>query len=991
MNSILSEKDLQKMISQHLIKHNGYVERTTKHFNVAYAMDIDLLFEFLYSTQPKQMRDLEKIYKENTRETILNFINNKIVNSSLIEVLKNDYIEISGINLKLMYIKPSSTLNKEAVEKYNKNIFSVIEEVYADTDNKERIDLVIFLNGFAIITIELKCNTSGQNFEDAIEQYKTTRNPKNRLLMPKCGALVHFAMDLEEVHMTTKLEKEKTVFIPFNKGCGEGIECGAGNPICEDKFSTAYMWEEILCKDALMDIICNFITMDRKTTIDELTGKQKREESVIFPRYHQYDAIKKIVLDILSSEKLLNYLIQHSCGSGKTKTITWLAYCLVSLHNELNKIIYDTVIIISDRLVIDRQLQKSIQSISHKSGLVKVLDETCNANDLKKALESNTKIIVTTIQKFRYVLDTIKQLNDRKFACIIDEAHSSTAGKNMSAVNQALGMEENDATDIQEKITNEIVSKGKPDNVSFFAFTGTPKPTTLRMFGRLNKKGEYEAFHLYSMKQAIEEGFVLDPLLNYTTYETMYSIQKTIADNPWLSTKNAKKQIAQVVALHETNINQRVAIIMNHFLEKVLPQLNGQGKAMIVNTSRQEAYLYQKAIKHYIKRKGIKDVNVVVAFSGKITDKETGIEHSESIINGFSERKTAEKFDTNEYNVMVVANKYQTGFDQPKLCAMYILKKLDGINAVQTLLRLNRPCFPFDKQVFVLDFVNEIADIENAFKPFYCGTVLCNDFTPEQIYELATNVESYNLFDCEVVDDFCKTFYDTTISASTKKVRLVKQLSTVKKKWKNLLSTEDKQEYVASIKRFIRFYDFMLQVSSFYDEELYKKSLFMKSLLPLLKLSGTGSSINIIDKIKVENFIQKKKEERKNKQIKSSPRTYLPTTDMFHLSCDAKKRLSDIIAEINAKTGKSFNDDVATKAALQIKDLMLKNKDLRTSAKNNTMDDFSFTYFDNIDDALLDGRTQNQDFFDLLLKNQELRNEVLGIFLEEIYNSLRES
>lgn len=990
MNKILSEKEFQRFIVEYIEKNNGFIKRNNDNFDRYFAMDKELLFKFLNDTQTESIENLRKIYKDDMEDTIVNYINNKIMETSLIEVLKSENLEISNIPIKLMYSKPATTFNTELVKLYEKNIFSVAEEVWAnDTD---RIDLVIFLNGLAIMSFELKCNVAGQSYENAIEQYRTQRDPKTRLFLFKAGCFVNFAMDLEETYMTTKLNNEKTFFLPFNKGKGEGINSGKGNPLNEDGFGVSYMWEDILKKDTILDLISKFVFVERLEKEDPVTGKKKKNENIIFPRYHQLDCIRQIIDDVKENHTNNNYLIQHSAGSGKTYTIAWLAHRLASQHDNKNKIIYDNIIIVTDKIVVDRQLQKAVSSIEHKSGLIKVMNDKCSSADLKTALEGNTKIIATTIQKFLYIADIARGLKDKKFAVIIDEAHSSTAGKDMAAVTKTLSSDEDSVIDLEDIITNEIDSNGKQSNVSMFAFTATPKPTTLQLFGKVNRKGQYQAFHLYSMKQAIEEGFILDVLQHFIPYQTYYTINKEIEEDPKYKTKVAKRKIARFAMLHETNINQRIEIIVEHFRNNVMHELDGQAKAMVITGSRPEAVKYYNALLEYVNRKGYKDIKPLVAFSGKVTDKQLGIdgdkEYSETSINGFSEDKTPTKFDTEDYQVLLVANKYQTGFDQPKLCALYILKKLSGVNAVQTLSRLNRICPPYDKPTFILDFINTINDIEKAFEPYYTTTLLCNSTTPEYVYELENKVDSYYLFSENDIDETNRLFYDDKMNANKRENNIVYYLSRTKKRFEEL-NDKDKEEAYLALKKFVRYYEFLIKVTSFSDVELHKKYNYIVWLLPYLKIGKSGQGFDLKGKIQASNFFQKKGKEEIKVKIYPDPTVKLPIVDTFNLTEDEEKRLSDIISEVNSKTGKSFDNDVAVKAALQIKDLMMKNEDLKASARNNTVKDFEFAYFDNIDDALIDGRSQNQEFFDLLLKNEKIRNDILGIFLNEIYKSLR--
>ena len=987
MNNILSEKEYQHFIMERLEKDNGYVIRKATSYDRLFAMDREMLFQFLNDTQPEAMDALRKIYKADLEDTIVSFINAEATKArgSLLALLKHG-LEISNMKLELMYTKPATDFNRELLAKYDKNIFSVMEEVWAS--DEERIDLVIFLNGIAIMSLELKCNAAGQSYQDAIYQYRVDRNPKTRLFWFKAGCLVNFAMDLEEVYMTTKLAGNATFFLPFNMGNGEGVNAGAGNPTFEDKYSVSYMWEDILTKDTVLDLISKFIFIESKETEDELTGKKKTSENVIFPRYHQLDVIRKVLADVRENRTSQNYLIQHSAGSGKTNSIAWLAHRLTSLHDADNKIIFDNVIIVTDRVVVDRQLQKAIMGMEHKAGLIRVMDDKCNSADLAMALNGNTKIIATTIQKFPYIVDNVKGLKNKTFAVIIDEAHSSTAGKDMAAVTQSLGAGEQEFSDAEDMITDEIRRNGKQANVSIFAFTATPKPTTIMLFGRLNRQGQREAFHVYSMKQAIEEGFILDVLQNYTTYNTFYQINKEIEEDPRCKTTEAKRQIARFVELHETNIAQRVEVIVEHFRTTVMTELGGMAKAMVITASRQGAVKYRQALEEYTKKKGYDDIHALVALSGKVTLPDNPMEYTEAGMNGFPEDRLPKEFD-GDYQVLLVANKYQTGFDQPKLCAMYVLKKLKGVSAVQTLSRLNRICPPFEKKTFVLDFVNTYEEITSAFAPFFTTTLLSNSVTPTAIYDLEAQIDAYAVLDPDDIEKANELLYKPNITSKDKQ-----KLTFYFKHSKNLIEQYDllkQHEIVGNMRHFIRFYEFLLQVSCFEDVDLHKKYNFITYLLSYINIKHPGGGFNLDGKIKATNFVQKKAEEHTQSTLVAKPVVKLPTAESFGLTEAKEERLSQIIAEINSRTGKAYDNDVAVKAMLQIRDILMKSDRLKTSAKNNTVQDFEFSYFDDIDDALIEGLEQNQDFFSLLLGNDEIKRQVLGIFTEEIYKSLREA
>lgn len=989
MNNILTEKQYQRYIIERLVSDNGYIERHFSCFDARFAMDRELLFKFLEETQSETLAALRKIFKDKTEDTIVAHLNTEMtkVHGSLLSVLKHG-VEISNYKLDLVYFKPATLLNKAANDNYGENIFSVMEEVWAS--EKERVDLVVFLNGFAIASFELKCNFAGQSYEDGIYQYRKQRNPKTRLFLFKAGCLVNFAMDLNEVYMTTKLDGDATYFLPFNKGNGEGVNAGKGNPVYEDRYSVDYMWQDILRKDTVLELIGRFLLIETKERVDEVTGKKSIKESLIFPRYHQLDVIIKLLYAVYENKTSQNYLIQHSAGSGKTNSIAWLAHRLASLHDSDDKIIFDNIIIVTDRVVVDRQLQAAITGMEHKTGVIRVMDDKCSASDLAIALKGNTKIIATTIQKFPYIIDAVNGLIDKHFAVIIDEAHSSTAGKDMLAVMKVLsadGFKVDDEVfpDVDDIIIDELSKNGKRENVAMFAFTATPKATTLELFGKLNDKGQKEAFHIYSMKQAIEEGFILDVLQNFTEYQTYYRINKEIEEDPKYKTAEAKKQIVRFAQLHETNIAQRVEVIVEHFRTTVMPELAGMAKAMVVTPSREAAVRYRKAFEDYVNKKGYKNIRALVAFSGKVTV--DAVEYSEVSLNSIAEATLPKAFDGDDYNVLLVANKYQTGFDQPKLCAMYVMKRLRGVNCVQTFSRLNRVCPPFDKKTFILDFVNSYDDVVKAFEPYYTTTLLSSSVTPAAVYELEARLDGFTVLDPMDVENAAVIFYKDYIDAKDRK-QLQFYFKRAEKMIKNY-EFEKQLEIVSVMRHFIRFYQFLLLVSCFEDVELHKKYMFLTYLMNFINISKPGGGFDLTGKIKATNFVQKKGEEHKSTKLTSSPVIKLPTPDIV-LSEDKVEKLSIIIEDINSKTGKTYDNDVAIKAMLQIKDILMKSEKLRQSAKVNTEQDFEFSYFQDIDDALLEGLEQNKDFFTLLLNDEEIKKQVLGIFTSEIYKSLKE-
>lgn len=984
--SIDEKREYQKFIIEYLIKNNGYIQRTNKDFNRDYAMDCDCLFNFLYNTQSDKMEELEKIYKADLKKTLIKLINSEITDkdSSLINVLKHG-VMIDDIHLDLMYTKPVNSFNEDLIKKYQSNIFSVTEEVYASEN--ERIDLVIFLNGFAIISFELKSNTQGQTYEDAISQYRTDRNPKDRLFLFKAGCFVNFAMDLFEVYMSTKLTGENTLFLPFNMGKGSGVNSGSGNPTFEDKYSVSYMWEDILKKDSILELISKFIFVEVEEKNNEFTGEKEKKENLIFPRYHQRDAVHKLLDDVLINKTNNNYLIQHSAGSGKTKTIAWLAYRLSTFHDENDEVIFDSVIVLTDRVVVDRQLQAAISNIEHNEGYIKVMDDGCNSQDLAIALNSNTKIIVTTIQKFPYIINQFNNIDNKKFAVIIDEAHSSTAGKEMMAVTKTLGLNIPEDSTPEDIISEEIKLYGKQSNVSMFAFTATPKHTTLNMFGTINKKGHKEAFHMYSMKQAIDEGFILDVLSNYITYETYYQLVKNIEEDPNLNTSNTKREIAKIIELDGTNIEQRTEIIVDHFKNNVMNELGGKAKAMVITSSREAAVKYYYAFKKYIEKNEYDNIQPLVAFSGDVTLGETI--YTEASINGFSEKELPDKFNKDTYQILIVADKYQTGFDQKKLCAMYVIKKLNGVNAVQTLSRLNRICPPYEKKTIILDFRNDYFDIEKAFSHYYDRTLLSENINPNAIYDIEAEIDGFFIidsYDINVVNDL---IYKSKLNPIQKsKITSIFQMC---KKKLELYSIDEQNEFILKMRSFVRFYEFLLQASNFEDVELHKKYTFIISFLSFVDIKHPGKGFDLDGKISAMNFVQKKTGEFNDGKHKSDPVIKPPKTGKVVINEEKEQKLSEILADINSRMGMKFDTDVIKNEVLHILELLLEYPILKVAAKSNTEKDFEFKFWEVVDDLLIIEMDTDNDFFSSLLDNVNMKKQVFGGFVKDIYYKLKNS
>lgn len=978
---ITERYDFQQWILKDLIQHNGYIQRAQSAYNQRLAMDIDILWEFLMSTQEETV---EKLLKRFDRETILNLINQEIIKGGLLFALK-DGVYIENKKLRLMYRRPATDFNEKASHQYNLNRLTVMEEVvYKD---QERIDLVIFLNGLALFAIELKLNSSGQSVQDAIKQLKG-RDVKNRLFRFNAGVLVSFAVDWMEVYMTTQLKGSDTYFLPFNKGKGEGIDQGAGNPQNNQGPETEYLWRDLLKKESILQLIERFIflTPDKK--------------DIIFPRYQQRRAVNRILEDMRVNHTDRNYLIQHSAGSGKTNTIAWLAHSLVSLHDEENQNIVDTVLVVTDRIVVDRQLQDAIRSIEHQPGVIKVMDDKATSSDLADALAGNTKIVATTIHKFAQINKSnwmsAGVTVEKKFAILIDEAHSSTTGSYMSAVSQVLTetdiengtMDEPQEVSVGDAIEQEIARTGKQDNISIIAFTATPKATTLQLFGSTRPDGSKGPFDLYSMKQAIEEGFILDVLNNYTTYKTYYKLNKAVEEDPELKTTVAKRKIAKFVELSDENIHQKVEIIMDHFItHDIMADLGGHGKAMIVTSGREAAVKYQQAFKKYLKEHHITSIGAAVAFSGRLSL--DGAEFSESSMNGFSEDKLKSKFDTDDYQVLIVANKYQTGFDQPKLLAMYVDKKLRDVAAVQTLSRLNRIVKGYHKKTFILDFKNTYEDINRAFAPYYRETILTETITPSDVFDLDTKIESYGIVDNDDVHAYNQFLYQEKRSSRDKQ----KMLALLSNGYARVQRFDEKEQVNIRkvIRGFLRMYTFLIQATAYQNELLHERYNYLQGLVKMIDVRLGGNDFTIADKIVVDYMKHKQTGFYTVAELEGNYSVTLNKPNLSNVSEEQEKKLSEIIEEINEQLDLDIDDQIAVSGAVSIRELMKKNPKLKQSALVNSREDFEFSFEDEIDKALTDGYTQNQDFFGVLLSNEDFKKRIAKIFIDDVYQSFKKS
>lgn len=977
--------DFQQWIIKDLKEKNGYIQRDNAQYNPRLAMDEELLWDFLMETQEETM---DYLLKKLSKETIITLINKEIVKGGFLFALKEG-VFIENKQLRLLYRKPATSFNEKAVQQYKANRLSVIEEVVYEEGG--RIDLVIFINGLALFAIELKFNPSGQSVQDAIKQLKG-RNPNNRLFRFEQGVLASFAVDTMEIYMTTQLKGQETYFLPFNMGKGEGIDMGSGNPHNPNGVDTEYLWLDALTKDSILQLIESFIFF-------EIDKNDHKKRTLIFPRYHQRRAVSRLLEDMKVNHTDSNYLIQHSAGSGKTNTIAWLAHSLVSLHDDQNRNIVDTVLIVTDRIVVDRQLQDAVRQINHKNGVVKVMGDRETSSDLADAIAGNTKIIATTIHKFAQINQSnwmsVGNTAKKKFAILIDEAHSSTTGSYMSSVSQVLtetDTEDGTIDEIQEvtvadAVEQEIARTGKQDNVSIIAFTATPKATTLQLFGTTQPDGSKAPFDVYSMKQAIEEGFILDVLDNYTTYKTYYQLNKVVEEDPELKTTLAKRKIAKFVELSDENINQKVEIIMDHFISHdIMAELGGQGKAMLVTSGREVAVKYQLAFEKYFRDHSITSIGTLIAFSGKVDY--LGREFSESQMNQFKEEHLKERFDTDAYQVLIVANKYQTGFDQPKLVAMYVDKKLRSVAAVQTLSRLNRIFRGYNKKTFILDFKNTYDDIRSAFAPYYRETILADTIAPSDVLKLDRKIDEYGILDSEEVQEFNQFLYQEKRSSREKQ----KMVALLNKGYDRVKRFDEKEQLSIRkvIRGFLRMYTFLIQATAYQNEVLHERYNYLQSLVRMIDVRLGGNDFTIADKIVVDYMKHKQTGSfRAVSELEYQPELTLPKPSLSDVTGDQEKHLSEILDEMNEQLNLNIDQQVGLSGAVSIRELMKKNPRLKQSARVNSREDFVFAFEEEIDNALIEGYSQSQDLYGALLNNDSFKKRVANIFFDDVYKSLK--
>ncbi|MEB2796105.1 type I restriction endonuclease subunit R [Campylobacter upsaliensis] len=960
-----TEKDLERFIESALLE-NGYIKRESKDYDKSLCMDKELFERFLQSTQAKALQELEK--RNIKEQALLKRVASQISEKGILKALQS-HIEIMGVKLFLAYPKPNSSNNPQSLENYNKNIFSITRQLYFSEKNNKSLDMVIFLNGLPLITMELKNPFTGQNVYNAIEQYKKDRDPRESIFKQ---SVVHFALDSDLIYMSTKLEGIQTKFLPFNRGLNNGsgaigLECGGGNPAVKDKMKTSYFWEELLQKDTLSKLLFDF-------TI-------KNSKGVIFPRFHQFDVVSRLLKDVKEKGVGQRYLIQHSAGSGKSNSIAWLTHNLVSLHrieNDKEKEVFDSILVVTDRRVLDRQIQENVKSFTENRNLVEAITE--GSRQLKAALEDGKKIIVTTIQKFPYIADEITHLQNKSFAIIIDEAHSSQSGKNAEEMGKAISNKDDKETgemDLEEELIKIIKNKKFQKNASYFAFTATPKPKTLEMFGspcEINGEKKLIPFHLYSMKQAIEEGFILDVLKGYITYASYYKIVSK-NDNREYDKKKANAKLKAYVTNHIATIEKKATIMIEHFFQNICKKIGKKAKAMVVTSSRENAVKYYRFFKKYL-QENYPEYQALVAFSG---DKEiNGESYSEAELNGFSEAMLKDEFKKDKYRFLIVAEKYQTGFDEPLLHTMYVDKRLEGISAVQTLSRLNRIC-QNKEDTCVLDFENTHEEIGKSFSAFYGQTYLKEPTNIDNIYTLKSELFDYGIYTQYELDDFAKAILD---EQSEDKIH--SKLDNMIKEY-NAKSDDKKTEFYTKARVYLREYSFLAQILPFNDIELEKLSILLKMLITKIAPPRTEDlAKGILNNVDL-NSIRIILESKKDIELEEDKGGVKPSSADGSSKKEVElERLLNIVREFNTKFGSvdfGTNEKIA-KELMDLKDDIAKEQTFRDSlgdeqnARRLFADIFKIQY--------LQFFKRNKDFFTQLDNKEEFKERVSNVIYEMI-------
>ena len=988
----LREQNLEEAIEDSLITQGGYVKGNPNDFDRKLGLDTKTLLEFIKTTQPKAWKRFETNYPANPEECFISHLCKAISDNGLLKLLRKQFVD-RGVKFNLCYFHPESGLNQEATDLYNKNILHCTRQLHYSVLNENSIDIVLFLNGIPLVSMELKNQFTGQDCSNAISQYKFDRASKDTIFEFKNRVLVHFAVDLYNVYMTTRLQGNSTFFLPFNQGSrGAGNIGGKGNPVNSDGFTTSYLWEKVLTKDRFMEIIQKYLHL--QIIKDKKSGKTK--EIMIFPRYHQLDVVTKLIADVKANGVGKSYLIQHSAGSGKSNSIAWLAHQLAGLHDNKDETLFNSIIVLTDRKVLDTQLQDTIYQFDHVAGVVQKIKE--GSKQLLSAINSDTKIIVSTLQKFPRIYKDITSEN-KNFAIIVDEAHSSQSGKDAGTVIKGLanledtlkeyaeieGKTEVSKEDSEDLLIRTLAAHGHHKNLTFFAFTATPKAKTLNRFGEKQADGTFKPFHIYSMQQAIEEGFILDVLQNYTTYKTYYKLIKKVADDPELETSKGAKAITRFETLHPHNIAQKTAIMVEHFNEITKNKIGGKAKAMVVTPSRLHAVRYFAEFKKYIADHDYKDINVLVAFSGELTD--NGVTYSETKLNmnadgeHIKETQLPEYFH-NDFNILIVAEKYQTGFDEPLLHTMFVDKKLNDVKAVQTLSRLNR-ITQGKTDTFVLDFVNEAEEIKQSFQQYYQATILDKEIDPNDLYKLKSVLDDMQVYQIQEVERFADTYY-----SSESNMNDLGKLSGILKpaidRFK-VLKDEEQEQFRTALNNYLKMYVFVTQVIRMFDADLEKFYVYAKFLIKCIRREK-GEAVNIDDKLLLEYYRNEKTFEGKIALEDKLGGTTAPKGGSGGGKKD-KSPLSTIIDKFNERFGTNFSGQ--DKVLSQVIEDMKQDQRLVEAGKERNKTLFKGLYEGSFTETMVSRYEQNDQFFKDLFQDDKKMDFMKKALFTALYNDLK--
>jgi type I restriction enzyme R subunit len=988
MPGIHTEGAFEGAIEAHLLA-NGYIHGLKNNYDRELALDTAELFGFIEDTQPEEWGNLERQHGADVQHKFLKRLTAELAARGSLDVFRRG-VKDMGVTIRLAYFKPASTAGPELVERYEQNRLSVVRQLPYDANHDRTLDLAIFLNGIPLVTAELKNPVTGQTVEHAVKQYKYDRHPADQIFRYTERALVHFAVDPDAVRMTTHLEGTDTSFLPFNKG----RDGGAGNMDNPDGYRTAYLWEEIWDRDGLLDIVQRFIDIEYPEDVG--AKKHPKKGRVIFPRYHQIDVVRRLEAASRGSGPGHNYLIMHSTGSGKSLSIAWTAHRLFSLHDANDERIFHSVIVVTDRVVLDQQLQNTIYGIDHKHGVVETIEGGVKSEKLAAALDKGVPIIVVTLQTFPFVMDKLGELEARNYAVIVDEAHSSQTGTSAAGMKKVLAaatLEEAEAedqagqaVDLEDQLLQMVADRGPQPNLSYFAFTATPKAKTLEMFGTKQLDGRFRPFHTYSMKQAIEEGFILDVLTNYTTYERFFKLAKIIEDDPAFESRQAAKAIARFVELHPHNIAQKVEIIIDHYRKTVRSRIGGKAKAMVVTGSRLHAVRYYFALRKRLQELGVADIGVLVAFSGTVHDPGTGLDYTEPSLNGFSEKELPKQFDGPQYQILVVAEKYQTGFDQPLLHTMYVDKKLAGVHAVQTLGRLNRTA-PGKEDTFVLDFVNSEEDILEAYKPYYEEAVLASATDPNLLYDLERALRDFGIFSDEEVDAFAEVILKPVNEPGDSGL-----LNSIVDKAVDRFGEADEEAQETFRKvlgQFNRLYAFLSHIVTFQDVELERMYLYGRWLFRKLPAGAGHPVLELDDDVALRAYRIERRFEGKIDLGAEEDEELKPVTAVgTRLTPEQFLRLSELIEAINDRFGLNLTDaDVLFFE--QVGQDMMADGHLETQAKANPQDEFRIVFEKAFVDKVLNRKDRNEEMLKMVLDSPEFANLIKDQMLPWVYEGLK--